>query len=58
MVKNKSKFKVDQATVCFKMEDGLVAAFIPVQQQVETILIYHRKLGHTRLRSLYLFYAG
>ena len=55
LVKNKSKFKVDQGTVCFKMEDGLLAAFIPASQQVETILRYHRNLGHTHSRNLYLF---
>ena len=55
LVNNKSKFKVDLGTVCFKTEDGLLAAFIPVSQQVETVLRYHRNLGHTRSRNLYLF---
>ena len=36
LVKNKSKFKVGQGTVSFKTEDGLLAAFIPVLQQVKT----------------------
>ena len=55
LVKNKSKFKVDQGTVCFKTENGLLAAFIPMSQRVETVLRYHRDSGHTRSRNLYLF---
>ena len=35
LVKNKSKDKVDQGTVCFKTEDRLLAAFIPVSQRVK-----------------------
>ena len=55
LVKNKSKFKVDQVTICFKTEDRLLVAFIPMSQQVETVLRYHHNLGHKRLRNLYLF---
>ena len=55
LVKNKSKLKVNQGTMCFKTENGLLAAFIPVSQRVETVLRYHRVLGHTRSRDLYLF---
>ena len=55
LVKNKSKFKVDQGTVCFKTEDGLLAAFIPVSHWVETVLRYHRNFGHTDSRNLYFF---
>ena len=47
LVKNKSKFRVNQGTVRFKTENGLLAAFIPVSQRVETVLRYHRNLGHT-----------
>ena len=55
LVKNKSKFKVNQKTVCFKTEYGLLAAFIPVSQWVRTVLRYQRNLGHTRSRNLCLF---
>ena len=55
LVKNKSKFRVNQGTVCFKTENGLLAAFILVSQRVETVLRYYRDLGQTRSRNLYLF---
>ena len=55
LVKNKSKFKVDQGTVCFNKENKLLAAFIPVSQRVETVLRYQQNLGQTHSRNLYLF---
>ena len=55
LVKNKDKFKVDQGTVFRRMENGLLTAFIPVSQRVETVLRYHRDLGHTRSHNLHLF---
>ena len=55
LVKNKSKFKVDQRTVCFKAKNKLLAAIILKSQRVETVLRYHYNLGHKHSRNLYLF---
>ena len=55
LFKNKSKFKVDQGAVCFKTENGLLAAFIPVSQQIKTVLRYYHGFGLTPSQKLELF---
>ena len=55
LVKNKSNFVVNQGTVFHKTENGPQAVFIPVSQRVETVLRYHRDMGHTRSRNLHQF---
>ena len=41
LVQNKSKFTVNQGTVFYKTEHGLLIGFIPVFQQIKTVLRYH-----------------
>ena len=35
---------------------GLLTAFIPISQQVEIVIKYHRYLGHTFSHNLHLFF--
>ena len=56
LVKNKSKFNVNQGTVFYKKKYGPQEAFILISQHVETILRYHCDLVHTCSQNLHIFY--
>ena len=55
VLKHEDEFANVHGTLHRKLTEGNTAAYVPVSQRVDTILRYHRDLGHTRARNLYEF---
>ena len=55
VISSRDKFRMVSGLVTRVLDDGSTVPYIPVAQRVETVLRYHRDLGHTRSRNLYEF---
>ncbi|KAJ9089605.1 hypothetical protein DSO57_1011204 [Entomophthora muscae] len=53
VIKNEHLFANVYGTLHRKMSDGTTIPYIPTHQQVNTILCYHRDLGHNKSQNLY-----
>ncbi|KAJ9052387.1 hypothetical protein DSO57_1034638 [Entomophthora muscae] len=55
VIKNKNLFAEVYGNLHKKNSDRTTIPYIPTHQQVDTILQYHRDLGHTKSHNLYKF---
>ena len=48
VIANKQLFRVDNGNILRKVDNNVWVTYISTSQRIETILRYHRDLGHTR----------